>query len=229
MTQLSKLTIKVYVNSNRIERVKNSKDEDEKFEVMFNPEDYNITYITHYNDTVGIGEGAKELQYRGNPSGQLRLKLLLDAPYRPQKTATSGKPTTVKDRIEHLKAIAVTENPDTKEPNYLTISWGDLNYNCRLTNLTINYTLFNGEGHVLHAELDCVFTEDKYAPIKTGVTSAYQDLTDTSIENPQEMQKLHQLSSVSNNMNIDIETIAKRNDLNSIRYVIKEGTNIIIP
>ena len=64
-------------------------------------------------------------------------------------------------RIEDFLKLAFYMNGDTHEPNYLRVSWGDLNFSCRLSSVNINYTSFDRQGNALRAELDLQLISDE--------------------------------------------------------------------
>jgi hypothetical protein len=54
-------------------------------------------------------------------------------------------------------------NGDIHQPNFLTLSWGDYAFSCRLTSLDITYKLFDEAGDPIRAELAARFVKDKSA------------------------------------------------------------------
>src|SRR5262249_48480621 len=72
-----------------------------------------------------------------------------------------SSPETVQQRIEDFLDIAYRPNSDTHEPSFLKVKWGAIDFPCRLTSVTINYTSFDRKGFALRAELDITLTSDE--------------------------------------------------------------------
>src|SRR6266699_3111542 len=72
-----------------------------------------------------------------------------------------SSPETVHDRIQHFLTIAYRSQSPTHEPSFLSVTWGEINFLCRLTSVTINYTSFDRKGAALRAELDITLTSDE--------------------------------------------------------------------
>ena len=68
--------------------------------------------------------------------------------------------TTVQDRVEEFLDLTTRMDGEIHAPRYLRIEWGDLQFDCRLATVTVNYTLFSRNGIAMRAELDTVFIED---------------------------------------------------------------------
>jgi Contractile injection system tube protein len=66
------------------------------------------------------------------------------------------KPNII-EAIAKFKKVVYDYNGETHEPPYVKIYWGTLLFNCRLTNLAINYKLFNADGTPIRAIAKCTF------------------------------------------------------------------------
>lgn len=154
MGKLEKLTIKVFDTR---ERVKPS----DTFEAMFNPESYSQSYENVFNAKQGINTSGSSAKYSLSKPSDLSLKLILDGTgvgYNGLSLFTAKK--SIAERVEDFLAMTFYMDGDIHEPKFLSITWGKLNYKCRLKSVTVNYTLFDQGGNPLRAELDTVFVSD---------------------------------------------------------------------
>ena len=58
-----------------------------------------------------------------------------------------------------FKSTCYTYNGTIHEPNYLILNWGSLVFKCKLTSLSVNYTLFQKNGIPLRAKASVEFME----------------------------------------------------------------------
>lgn len=151
---LEKLKIQVY--GNRL-RYGVSKD---TFEVMFNPESYSLKYQNVYHSYQGINTIGRKAMYSLSKPNQLSLKLILDDSGITDRfaggiigaTSVIGKIKGKNDVYKKVdKFLKLTTYMDGKihEPKFLKVEWGDLNFDCRLQSVDIQYTLFNRSGQPL--------------------------------------------------------------------------------
>lgn len=156
--KLEKLKIFVY---NKVDRVGLHKT----FEVMFNPESYSLSYENVYSKKQGINTSGRTEKYSLSKPSKLSLKLIIDG------TGVSYMGITdlvkmIKGKNDVYKSVqeflTLTFHMDGKihEPKYLKVTWGDLEFDCRLQKVDVNYTLFDKGGKPLRAELDTEFIGD---------------------------------------------------------------------
>ena len=138
------------------------------FEAMFNPSTLSQSYGNEYNSTQGAS-GAQQARFANVPPATLSLQLLLDGTGVDQiGLLTLFAPSkTVGDRIDDFLRLCYRINPDTHEPNFLRVTWGQFNrhlngdgFRGRLVSVAINYSSFNRDGSPLRAQLDISITSD---------------------------------------------------------------------
>jgi Contractile injection system tube protein len=157
--KLEKLTISAYKDSARSEKVEQS-----PFIAMFNPETYSEQYFIEYSKKKAPISGLVIPKYVVNQPSTLSFKLLLDGTGSHEvRMPLLQHDTNIESRIKRLLNICFYINGDIHEANYLKVSWGKMNFNCRLSNLGINYTSFNPDGTPLRAELNIEFISDEKA------------------------------------------------------------------
>ena len=151
--KLQKLTISAFANSER-SKLQGS------FQALLNPQTLKQTSSVNYSQQQGINTSGRSQVYNFSPPQHLSFKLIIDGTG-PMFVKLAEKGGTVASEIERFRTLAQSYNGATHQPNFLLVSWGELNFNCRLQSLTINYTLFDDQGRPLNAELDCVFISDE--------------------------------------------------------------------
>ena len=132
------------------------------FEALFNPQSLKQSVKNCYSPRQGINTSGQTQNYISSPAKQLSVKLLLDGTG-PMFLMLKKRNTTIAKEVSRFMSLTQQYNGDIHQPNFLCINWGDLNFNCRLQTLDTQYTLFNDEGQVLSAELDCTFIADEAA------------------------------------------------------------------
>lgn len=179
--KLEKLKILVYGNARRIGLPKST------FEVMFNPESYSLSYENKFSEKQAINSTGKKGTYSLSKPASLELKIILDGTGVSFMGASDllqiarGKNDVYK-RVQEFLNLTTMMDGKLHQPNFLVISWGEMNFKCRLETVEITYTLFDKSGKPLRAELDTKFVnelEDKERLKKENKSSP--DLTHSRI------------------------------------------------
>jgi len=155
--KLEKLKISAF------EDVERKKEIEPAFEAMFNPQSLSQTYGIRYKHGRAVGGATQSATFVREEPSSLRLNLLLDGTGVEEMGLVNlfSSPETVQDRIDHFLAIAYRSQSPTHEPSFLSVKWGAIDFSCRLTSVTINYTSFDRKGAALRAELDITLTSDE--------------------------------------------------------------------
>ncbi|MDI9339686.1 MAG: hypothetical protein QM534_03865 [Sediminibacterium sp.] len=122
------------------------------FVVNVNPEKYTHSHTINYNDKQAIGSAGASTKFEKTSPETISFELVFDA-----TGAIPGSSTDASKDVEKLKTVAYNFNGDIHSPNYLKLSWGTLVFNCRLTSLEVNYTLFKPDGTPLRARVNVSF------------------------------------------------------------------------
>lgn len=132
------------------------------FTVMINPSSYRRSYRIVYNDVKGQGSNGGSPIFNRTLSDEVRMELWFDGtgvvpgklpglvPYAQDGIAAA---------IDAFLKLVFDYNGDIHSPNLLILNWGTLVFQCRLTSLELNYTLFKPDGTPLRAKADCTFVE----------------------------------------------------------------------
>jgi hypothetical protein len=152
--KLEKLKIVAYEDISR-------RKESAALQVMFNPESYSLSYENNFSELQAINTSAKSDEFILSKPENLSLKIIIDGTgVSEQGIVTLLNKKNVYDEVQRFLNTTTRVNGDIHKPNYLRISWGKLEFDCRLQNVTVNYTLFDESGNPLRAELDTSFITD---------------------------------------------------------------------
>lgn len=140
---------------------------------------------------------------------------------------TESDSSTIASKITKLKSIIYEYHGQEHEPHPVTITWGTLSFDGRLTSLSTNYLLFTPDGSPLRAKLKLSF--DGYMTYLKQEKIKKQSSPDlTHIIEFKEGDTLPLLcNKIYHNSNYYID-VARANGLLSIR-TITPGTKIYFP
>jgi hypothetical protein len=150
-TSPAKLTITAYSDSGFTTKVGNP------FSVWMNPSSYTRNTQIGYNDRQAQGAGGTSPEFNRVTQESCSFELLFDAtgviPVPSGQSYSNG----VADAISQLVTLTSTLNGNIHSPNYLILSWAQLQFQCVLESLSINYTLFRPDGTPLRAKVQTSF------------------------------------------------------------------------
>ncbi len=127
------------------------------FGVWINPSSYSRTTHVRYNDRQAQGSAGPSPEFNRVAAEQISFELIFDATgVIPAPTGQSYS-NGVSDAIGQLITLTATLNGASHSPNYLVLSWGQLQFQCVLTSLDVNYTLFMPDGTPLRAKVNVSF------------------------------------------------------------------------
>ncbi|MDD5033802.1 MAG: LysM peptidoglycan-binding domain-containing protein [Methylococcaceae bacterium] len=120
-----------------------------------NPANYSHSYeLGSAQDSPAVGSAGRTVKPVAPKPKTLSLKFYIDA------TGVIPEISSVLDEITAFRNIVYSFNGQIHAPNYLQLLWGELPpFRCRLSTLTIKYTLLTPGGTPLRAELDAAFQE----------------------------------------------------------------------
>jgi Contractile injection system tube protein len=158
--KLEKLKLEVYKTRDR------TGIPEKTLQLMFNPESYSLSYKNEFSKSQGLNTSGKTVKYILSRPAALSLKIIIDGTGASEfglSTLVSvlrGKDQDVYDRVHEFLTETATMDGTKHEPKFVKIIWGKLNFDCRLRDVTVNYTLFDRSGNPLRAELDTSFIAD---------------------------------------------------------------------
>ncbi|BGI51720.1 MAG: peptidoglycan-binding protein [Candidatus Hamiltonella defensa (Ceratovacuna japonica)] len=148
--KLEKLTIYAYDYAQRSQRQKTAPS----FQALFNPESYSIFFKNTFSRF-------EQTQYLGEMPQYLAVTLLLDNTGVMSEGILPVNPgQDVQQEVKRFLKLTYDIYGKTHEARYLTLEWGRLSFDCRLSSVDVNFTLFDRDGTPLRAELAAVFIQD---------------------------------------------------------------------
>lgn len=154
---LEKLNILIYDSRSRLGKPK------DEFQVMFNPESYSLEYVNTFQQVQGINTSGRPAKYSLSKPEELSITLIIDntgvANYSSQ--VNGKKITDVSAVVNRFLELTTLMDGELHRPNYLSLIWGNFQFDCCLKSVKINYTLFDHRGRPIRAELEAVFLEDE--------------------------------------------------------------------
>ncbi|MEL6555683.1 MAG: hypothetical protein AAFQ63_19810 [Cyanobacteria bacterium J06621_11] len=202
------------------------------YEVMFNPESYSFTYVNTYNSSQCPSTSDNQADYTGTEPRDLKLKLIVDDTsamaglWSGKSLRPMGK--TVPQRVEDFLDLTTRLYGDSQGSRYLQLTWGEMEFDCRVKSVQVNYTLFNRKGVATRAELDVAFIEDvKKHPVGSAVSSGLTNVRTlwSGFSLPLLSAAIYATANYSANYYVQV---ARANRLNSLRGV-KPGTRLVFP
>ncbi|MCC8459172.1 hypothetical protein [Photorhabdus aegyptia] len=149
---LSKLTLTAFKD-------REGKISVDKLQAMYNPDGIQLDYQTNYQPDESINRASQNSRYASSQPTGLSLVLLFDA-------TMPGNNIPVEKQLEKLKALCSVDT-STNEPYFLKIEWGKMRWEnkgyfaCRISDLTINYTLFDRDATPLRANATLSLVADE--------------------------------------------------------------------
>lgn len=132
------------------------------FQVMINPADFRRDHQINYHGggdnymhSRTLGTMGTNLKFASYNADIVQFELVFDD----TGVINMKKRKSVADQITALKKIIYDYNGDNHEPNIIQLAWGSFVFFCRLSSLTINYTLFKPSGEPLRARLKLAFKQ----------------------------------------------------------------------
>ena len=212
--------------------------------VQFNPETYTISKTVDYGEEQPMGASNGNLSFNKIEPEEINFDFWFDASgVAPPAKITEGSSTiplqesiieavkpaivnpleqanTIEKELEEFKKLLTEYNGDTHEVNYLKLIWGGYLLDCRLTKMSINYTLFRNDGRPIRAKASCTFKgTSSYQLMQANANQQSSDIT--HIKTFQDDERLSLICEKIYNSNEHYIQIAQVNNLMSFRKIPK--------
>lgn len=152
--QPTKLTITAYSDPNFTTKVTGTTN---PFTAWINPSSYSYNKQICYNDRQAQGSPGPSPEFNRISGEEVSFELIFDAtgviPVPTGQSYTNG----VSDILQQFTTLTATVNGNIHSPNYLIIGWAQLQFNCVLSSVRIDYTLFMPDGTPLRAKVAVTF------------------------------------------------------------------------
>jgi hypothetical protein len=135
------------------------------FVTPINPETFTKNYKVSVDKQQGHGNQGTEIRYRSSAPEELRLEFILDGTktmegYKGKTSGYINKP--VHDQLKDFLNCAYKMDGPIHRPNFLIVMWGsEINFRCVLSNVDINYTLFEPDGSPIRVKITATFLHHK--------------------------------------------------------------------
>jgi hypothetical protein len=131
------------------------KSKDGVFELKINPTSLKFSKKVKYNESNVLGASSGHVMYDAHAPSTLSFDFVLDS-----TGIAYEKKETLDRTIADFEKVAYSMNGNTHKPNDLTISWGSFVFQCHLTSLSYDYTLFSPLGEPLRVRVSVEFTSN---------------------------------------------------------------------
>lgn len=137
------------------------------FTFPLNPEQYSQQYKIGLDQSRPGGSSAPAGQFKSTDPEQLQLEFLLDSTGALDEYYKNSelKGLSARKQVEMFMKLAYVVNGDTHKPNYLKVQWGkngfmygQESFDCYLSQLDIQFTLFDRTGEPIRAKVKTTFT-----------------------------------------------------------------------
>ena len=155
--------IRCSIQSSKIEP---KSGDDNIFETTINPESYSHNYALKYTGTMGKGDAAVGTsgavpKYSMAEPEKLSFSIVVDG----TGVVPDAADQPVADQIDKLRTVVYDYDGDEHEPTAVKIVWGNglKEFFGRLTDMSVDYTLFHPDGTALRAKIKLNFIEARTA------------------------------------------------------------------
>lgn len=153
--EMAKFEIKSFTD-NKFKEDEGVKD----FKLPINPESFTRNLKVERDTTKGTGDDQTNPKFTGTAPEELKIEFILDGTATMEGYLESLKDMPVKDQLRKFLECVYNYDGTIHSPRYLKIHYGsEVKFDCVLTALDINYTLFHSDGSPLRAKLTATFLQ----------------------------------------------------------------------
>lgn len=151
--QLAKFVIHSFSDKKFMKEVK-----DAKFTIPINPESFNKKNIVELDTRRGHGSSGSSPKYKSTAPEEFKIDFVLDGTATLEGYFKEYKKLSVSDQLKKFLNCTYYLDGTIHRPRFLLIFWGkEIKFPCVLSNLDINYTLFNPDGSPLRVKISATF------------------------------------------------------------------------
>ncbi len=223
-TNVNKIVIVAYKDKTAQEQSKDVKP----FVIPVNPENYSHNYKVEYDVRRGQGQQRTEVKFKSTAPEELKLEFVFDGTGVIQDYYKDKKDMPVKNQVALFLNTVYNMSGEIHMPRYLKLFWGkNFMIQCVLTNLDINYTLFDEAGDPLRAKISATFLDH----IAKEQRVAREGKRSPDLSHIREVKGDDRLDTLSYEVYNDSKymlQVAKANGLTMLRNV-PTGTTLLFP
>jgi hypothetical protein len=125
--------------------------------VLINPASYSHSLEILYDDKQTPGSGHTLPDFNRVSADFMKFELVFDGTGVIPGAAPATNSDGIKKQLDRFRKVLFDYDGEVHSPKYLILSWGTLHYQCRLSSLDFNYTLFKPDGTPLRARANVTF------------------------------------------------------------------------
>lgn len=181
-----------------------------KYEVVTNPENLDRTLTAKLPDPKKGKETDSEMKFAGFEPEKYSFDLVLDG-----TGIINPARKDVAAEIKKFLRVVYSSKENSEQQNYVMINFCGDKFQCKLSSLSIKYTLFNPDGSPLRAKLSCSFISAKESENKPDGKKITKGKPDPAKKRPEEPSCRMQCIMVCDSFQETIKT-AKENGSSSL-------------
>jgi hypothetical protein len=162
---MEKVRIYAFIDRNFTDPGKEIKKLTPSFLAPINPESFTKNLKIDLDERRGHGSNGTDLRFKSTVPEELKLDFVLDGTQTMEGYGGEDselKTMSVHDQLQKFLDSVYTYEGEIHRPKFLLLIWGsEIRFRCILSNLDINYTLFNPAGEPLRARLSASFLNYK--------------------------------------------------------------------
>lgn len=144
--------------------VGNFKTPTDEFSVYINPDKYSHSFQICYNDVQAQGAPGGSPNFNKVLSETVKFELVFDGTGVIPSALPGVLPFLgdgITKQIADFKKVVYNYEGEIHSPRYIELVWGTLMFTCRLSTLSLTYTMFKPDGTPLRARADATFISYK--------------------------------------------------------------------
>ncbi|MCB0580442.1 MAG: hypothetical protein KDD10_14175 [Phaeodactylibacter sp.] len=192
------------------------------YKLFTNPSDYEVKRPVSYNTSSSLGSSSADLKYKNSEPAILRMSFLIDV-----TGAIPNSPKDLEKEVKELKEVTVNYAGDIHEPYYLSVNWGSLVFQGRLTAFEVKHSLFRPDGTPLRAEVQMEIKES----VSDEIRVSKEDKQSPDVTHMRVVKEGDSLPIMAKRIYGDASyftEVARANQLSDFRNLIP-GTELIFP
>jgi Contractile injection system tube protein len=142
-----------------------------QYTVQINPETYKQQLSTEFTRKETLSTQGVVTKFVTQQPPKIWFDFYLDATGVVGKNIGAKEVSSVTDEIKKFNDVVYKYNGSIHSPNYLKVLWGALSFECRMSDLKVEYPLFAPSGVPLRAMLSPTF-EQYISPKKLALKAA---------------------------------------------------------
>ena len=192
-----------------------------------NPESFTQNFKIALNQQQGQGNQSTNSDYKGTKPEELKFDFIFDGTNTIEGYKYNGDDHSVKAQLDIFMNTVYNMNGEIHRPHFLQVQWGEFMFPCILSNLDLNYTLFQPNGDPLRIKVNATFLN--YVAQKERVAREKRRSPDlTHVRLVKGGDRLDLMTSKIYKDSQFVTQIAKANGLTTFRK-IKPGIELVFP